>query len=379
VTVLFSRARKLDAQGEIDDFWMLVDGDTIVSTGTGAGPDADEIIDVGGHWLTPGFIDLHSHGGGGHSYEDGPVEILAALHTHRAHGTTRSLISLVSNPLSELEACLSEIADLTASDPLILGSHLEGPYLAPGARGAHNPAFLREPQPAEIDSLLHAARGTLRQITLAPELPNALEALQVLVENGVVVAVGHTEADFETAERAFLTGARLLTHAFNAMPGIHHRAPGPIIAAFENPAVVLELILDGEHVHPDVASLAFRSAPGRVALVTDSMAAAGSTDGNYTLGTLNVTVTDGLAMLSGTRTIAGSTLTQDVALALAIDRSGVEPRHAVAALTITPARILGIDKKHGMLAPGYFADAVVLDSRWRVQQVWANGERVRAE
>jgi N-acetylglucosamine-6-phosphate deacetylase len=379
VTVLFSRARKLDALGEIDDFWMLVDGNSIVATGTGAGPDADETVDLDGKWLVPGFIDLHSHGAGGHSYEDGPVEILAALHTHRAHGTTRSLISLVSAPLDELEACLSEIADLTASDPLILGSHLEGPYLAPAARGAHNPEYLREPQAAEVDNLLHAARGTLRQMTLAPELPNALEILQILVENGVVVAVGHTEADFATAERAFLTGARLVTHTFNAMPGIHHRAPGPIVAAFENPSVVLELILDGEHVHPDVASLVFKSAPGRVALVTDSMAAAGSTDGDYSLGSLNVTVTDGLARLSGTNTIAGSTLTQDVALRLAIERCGIEPRQAVGALTITPARVLGIDKKHGMLAEGYFADAVVLDSRWRVQEVWANGSRVAAD
>jgi N-acetylglucosamine-6-phosphate deacetylase len=376
VTVLFKRARKLDASGEIDDFWMLVDGDTIAATGTGEGPAADETIDVDGQWLVPGFLDLHAHGAGGYSYDDGPDAILAALATHRAHGTTRSLISLVSNPLETLEASLSVIADLAAADPLILGSHLEGPYLAVAARGAHNLEFLREPQPAEIARLLEAARGTLRQITLAPELPNALEALQVLVEAGVVVAVGHTEADFETAERAFLTGARLLTHAFNAMPGIHHRAPGPIIAAFENPSVVLELILDGDHVHPDVASLAFRSAPGRVTLVTDSMAAAGASDGNYTLGSLNVTVSDGVAHLSGTHTIAGSTLTQDVALRLAIERSAVEPRQAVAALTITPARVLGIDKRHGMLAAGFVADAVVLDSRWRVGDVWANGSRI---
>jgi N-acetylglucosamine-6-phosphate deacetylase len=376
VTVLFKRARKLDASGEIDDFWMLADGDTIAATGTGDSPTADETVDVDGNWLVPGFLDLHAHGAGGYSYDDGPESILAALATHRAHGTTRSLVSLVSNPLETLEASLSAIADLAAVDPLILGSHLEGPYLALPARGAHNPEFLREPQPAEIARLLEAARGTLRQITLAPELPNALEALQVLVEAGVVVAVGHTEADFETAERAFLTGARLLTHAFNAMPGIHHRAPGPIVAAFENPSVVLELILDGEHVHPDVASLAFRSAPGRVTLVTDSMAAAGASDGNYTLGSLNVTVSDGVAHLSGTHTIAGSTLTQDVALRLAIERSAVEPRQAVAALTITPARVLGIDKKHGMLAEGFVADAVVLDSRWRVRDVWANGSRI---
>jgi N-acetylglucosamine-6-phosphate deacetylase len=375
---LFRGARKLDAHGQVDDFWMLVHGDTITAVGSGSAshPMADEIVDVGGHWLVPGFLDLHGHGGGGYSFDDGADAIRAGLVTHRAHGTTRSLISLVANPLDALEASLAGIAGLAAEDPLILGAHLEGPYLSPGAPGAHNPAFLREPQPAEIERLLDAAHGTLRQITIAPELPNALDAIGVLLEQGVVVAVGHTRADFETASTAFAVGARLLTHAFNAMPGIHHRAPGPVIAAIDNPSVVLELILDGLHVDTRVARLAFDSAPGRVALVTDAMAAAGSTDGDYALGSLNVAVRDGLATLRGTTTIAGSTLTQDVALRLAIDSVGVSPAEAVAALTLTPARVLGLEGRHGLLAVGHVADAVILDSRWTVHQVWADGRRL---
>jgi N-acetylglucosamine-6-phosphate deacetylase len=373
VTVLFKKARKLDARGQVDDFWMLVDGDTIVSTGTGEGPAAENTVDVGGSWLVPGFIDLHAHGAGGHSYDDGPVEILAGVATHHAHGTTRSLISLVANPLAELQAGLSGIADLCDANPLILGAHLEGPYLAVNRRGAHNRDYLREPQPAEIEELLDAARGTLRQITIAPELPNALDSIDVLVEAGVVVAVGHTEADFEQTKRAFDRGARLMTHVYNAMPGIHHRAPGPIIAAFEDERVMIELILDGLHVHPDVAALAFRSAPGRIALVTDAMAAAGSVDGEYSLGSLNVAVRDGLAMLRGTTTIAGSTLTQDAALRCAIEHTGVSPADAVAALTLAPAKILGIEHRHGLLAAGFVADAVMLDSSLHVENVWANG------
>ncbi|MGH1549326.1 N-acetylglucosamine-6-phosphate deacetylase [Leifsonia poae] len=371
-------ARKVDADGQVDDFWLVVDGAHISATGSGAGwgasaAEAETVIDAQGHWLTPGFIDLHCHGGGGHPYDDGVDEMRAALLTHRAHGTTRALISHVANPLASLRESLAIVAELTATDPLVLGSHLEGPFLAPERRGAHDARFLRDPEPEAVEQLIAAARGTLRTATVAPELPNALEAIGVLTEAGVVVGVGHTAADYAQAARAFEVGARLLTHAFNAMPGIHHRAPGPVMAAIDNPEVTLELILDGLHVHPTVAALLFREAPGRVALVTDAMAAAGASDGNYRLGELNVTVHDGLAVLSGTDTIAGSTLTQDAALRIAVTRAGVDPVDAVTALTRTPAHVLGEGHRLGRLHTGYVADAVLLDHDWRVQTVVADG------
>ncbi|HXD62880.1 MAG TPA: N-acetylglucosamine-6-phosphate deacetylase [Lacisediminihabitans sp.] len=382
MTILFHSARKLDAAGQVDDFWMLVDGDHIVQTGSGpaettdAWGTANERVDVGGHWLVPGFIDLHGHGGGGFSFDDGRDAIAAALASHHAHGTTRSVLSLVANPLASLRESLAVIAEVAATDPLVLGSHLEGPFLAEARRGAHNADFLREPQPYTIEELLEAGHGTIRQITMAPELPGALEAIDVLVEQGITVAVGHTEANFELAQEAFDRGARLLTHAFNAMEGIHHRNPGPVIAAFEDERVILELILDGMHVHPDVAALAFTSAPHRIALVTDAMAAAASSDGDYRLGSLNVTVKDGLALLSGTGTIAGSTLTQDRALRVAIERTGLAPAVAVEALTLTPARVLGIEHEFGYLKPGFAADAVLLDHDWRVTSVWGAGRKL---
>ncbi|WP_348788601.1 N-acetylglucosamine-6-phosphate deacetylase [Leifsonia sp. NPDC080035] len=372
-------ARKVDADGLVDEFWLVADGGTITGTGTGIGwreaaqVPGREVVDAHGHWLTPGFIDLHCHGGGGHPYDDGPDQMLAALATHRSHGTTRALVSHVANPLASLRESLGIVADLAAVDPLILGSHLEGPFLAPERRGAHDAAFLREPGPEMVEELIGAARGTLRTTTIAPELPNALETIGVLIEAGVVVGVGHTAADYEQAARAFEVGARLLVHAFNAMNGIHHRAPGPVMAAIENPEVTLELILDGLHVHPSVARLLFHEAPGRVSLVTDAMAAAGASDGDYRLGGLNVTVKDGLAVLSGTSTIAGSTLTQDVALRNAITLVGLDPVQAVAALTRTPARVLGEDHRLGRLHTGYAADAVLLDHEWRVQRVLADG------
>ena len=376
MSTVFSGARKLDATGVVDNFWMLVEGDSISATGTGEAPPADSTVDVGGAWLVPGFIDLHSHGGGGHSYDNGITEMLAGLAVHRSHGTTRSVVSLVANPLASMRTSVAEIAELASTDPLILGSHLEGPFLAMNQRGAHNGEFLRSPVVSDIEDLVSASKGTLRQVTLAPELPGALDAIDAFVRSGVRVAIGHTEATYEVVQEAFNRGATMLTHAFNAMPGIHHRAPGPVLAAFEDERVTIELILDGQHVHPDVAALAFAQAPGRVALVTDAMAAAGSTDGDYSLGSLTVTVRNGLAMLRGTSTLAGSTLTQEAALRIAVERAHVSPEKAVEALTLTPARALGLDSTLGLLAPGFAADAVLLNPDWSVREVWAAGEFV---
>src|SRR5690606_4626606 len=183
-----------------------------------------------------------------------------------------------------------------------------------------------------LDTLIGAGGGAIRQVTLAPEGAGAMDAIDRLVGDGIVVALGHTDCDYETARRAFDRGATLLTHAFNGMRGIHHRAPGPVTAALFDERVRLELVLDGVHVHPDVARLAFLAAPGRIALVTDAMAAAGSSDGDYRLGSLNVSVRNGRALLSGTSTMAGSTLTQDAALRCAIEGVGLDPVDAVAAL-----------------------------------------------
>lgn len=382
MTTLFHGARKLDADGEVVDFWMLVDGDTIVQTGSGEAPDAaatiDSRVDLAGDWLVPGFIDLHVHGGGGHAFENSRESIAAALTVHRAHGTTRSVLSLVANPVDALRTSLSTIADLATQDPTVLGSHLEGPFLAPGRRGAHHPEHLIDPNPGVVADLVDAARGTLRHVTIAPELPGALDAIERLRASGVIVGVGHTEADFECAREAFARGASVLTHAFNAMPGIHHRAPGPVVAAIESEGVTLELVLDGVHVHPSVAALTFRAAPDRVALVTDAMAAAGASDGRYGLGALEVEVVDGVARVAGTDTIAGSTLTQDRALRMAIETVGLSARDAVTALTLTPARALGLDSRLGRLAIGYAADAVRLGRDWSVREVWAAGVRVSA-
>ncbi len=373
---LVRASRVVDAAGSTADGWVLLAGDVVHAVGSGPeAPAADQVVDLGDAVLAPGFTDLHGHGGATESYEDD--SFAESLAVHRAHGTTRSVLSLVANPVPALADSLARIRSVMATDPLVLGVHLEGPFLSPHNKGAHNESFLIDPSPAAVDALLEAGEGVIRQVTIAPELPGALDAVRRFVAAGVTVAVGHTVGTYDQARAAFDAGATLLTHAFNAMPGLHHRAPGPIGAAVADDRVTLELILDAVHVHPVVADTLFRAAPGRVALITDAMGAAGAADGSYRLGSLDVTVTDGVAHVAGTDTIAGSTLTQDVALRNAVSLAGRTLPEAVAALTSVPAAALGLGDRLGRLAPGYAADLVALSPALEVQRVWGGGRELR--
>lgn len=373
--LLITGARVVSDGTVVENGWVRFAAGRIAATGAGAAPAHDgEVLDAAGRVLTPGFVDVHVHGGGGGDASDGPEGVARMLAAHRAHGTTRTALSLVSAPIAALSAALATLAPVVRADPLLLGVHLEGPFLSPDARGAHDPAALTGPTPEAVDVLLAAAAGTLALITIAPELPGAPEAIRALAAAGVRVAVGHTTAELGTAGDAFDAGASLLTHTFNAMPGLAHRAPGPIGAALQRPGVVLELIADGLHVHPVLVAGLFRLAPGRVALVTDAMAAAGHGDGDYRLGSLAVTVRDGAARLSEGG-LAGSTLTLDAAIRTAV-AAGVPLEEAVLAATATPARALGRPDL-GVLAAGSPADAVLLSADLQVDAVWAAGQRLR--
>lgn len=373
---LVRASRVVDVAGSTADGWVLLTGDVVHAVGSGPeAPTADQVVDLGDGVLTPGFVDLHGHGGATEAYEDDCFA--ESLAVHRAHGTTRSVLSLVANPVPALAASLAHVRAVMATDPLVLGVHLEGPFLSPHNKGAHSESFLIDPTPAAVDALLGAGEGVIRQVTIAPELPGALDAVRRFVEAGVTVAVGHTVGTYEQARAAFDAGATILTHACNAMPGLHHRAPGPIGAAVADDRVTLELILDAVHVHPVVADTLFRATPGRVALITDAMGAAGAADGDYRLGSLEVTVTDGVAHVAGTETIAGSTLTQDVALRNAVTLAGRTLPEAVAALTSVPAGALGLGDRLGRLAPGFAADLVALSPSLEVQRVWGGGRELR--
>lgn len=320
--------------------------------------------------VVPGFVDMHVHGGGGASYTDADG-IAGAAAFHLRHGTTTTLASLVTAAPAELLAGVGALAEATRRGT-VAGIHLEGPWLSRAHCGAHDPTQMRDPDPEEIDAVLAAGAGTIRMVTLAPELPGADAAIRRFADAGVVVAVGHTGATYEQTRHAIAEGATVGTHLFNAMPPLHHREPGAALALLRDPRVTVELIADGVHLHPDVVSAVVEAAgPDRVALVTDAIAAAGRPDGAFRLGEVRVDVAAGVARVHGTSTIAGSTATMD-RLFRAVHADAGLPA-AVQMIAATPARALGLQRV-GELKAGYDANLVVLDAGLGVSEVMVRGD-----
>ncbi len=369
-------ADTLVAKGVDGPGWVHTRGDRILAVGSGAParpPDARYAV------LVPGFVDVHVHGGAGAAFPGGDAEqALRAVAFHRANGTTTTLASLVAAAPDELRRDVSVLRELV-KDGEIAGVHLEGPWLAAARCGAHDPAQLRDPDPAELSALL--ATEAVTMVTLAPERAGAMAAIRQVVDAGAVAAVGHTDADHALTRAAIDAGARHGTHLFNAMAPMHHREPGPAVALLDDDRVTVELVTDGLHVHPALWELAVRAAgPGRVAAVTDAMAAAGMPDGDYRLGHLEVEVADRVARLAGGGAIAGSTATADV-LFRNIVRAAAVPfadavRRAVAMTATTPARALGLGDV-GELTVGRRADLVGLSAELEVEAVYRAGLVVR--
>ncbi|HNM83098.1 MAG TPA: N-acetylglucosamine-6-phosphate deacetylase [Mycobacterium sp.] len=354
--------------------WIDV-SDVVCAVGAGVPPrPADRAL--GAVTVVPGFVDTHFHGGGGANFSSAvPEQTATVMALHRGHGTTTAVASLVTAGPEEL---LRQVGGLSAdvAAGLLAGIHLEGPWISAKRCGAHDPSLMRDPDPAEIDRLLTAAGGAIRMVTLAPERDGALAAIPRLVDAGVVVAVGHTEASYEQTRAAIDAGATVGTHLFNAMRPIHHREPGPVIALLEDSRVTVEMIADGVHVDPALYRHAVRSAGAdRMSLITDAMAAAGMSDGPYTLGALAVEVVDGVARVAGTDTIAGSTATMDRVFRFAVEHSGL-PRdqslmQAVRQSSVNPARALGLPVAD--LVAGA-ANLVVLDAALAVTGVLHRGQ-----
>lgn len=386
----------VDARGIVPNAWILVKNGVIIETGilrndlnaaiTSYGLSESDLSIVDGHgsFAAPGYIDLHSHGAWEHSFDDGAEGIAIARAYHMLHGTTRQVLSLITNPLDVMQQNLRVVKQFMQTRPDVLGSHLEGPFLALSRKGAHDPNCLMDPTAERVEALLEAADGTLRQITIAPERDFAMDAIKRFVKAGVIPAVGHCDADYNTARAAFNAGSTLMTHMFNAMNGIHHRNPGPIPAALEDSRVTIELINDGFHVENPVLQIAFNATPNRIAFVTDAMAATGCADGAYKLGALDVQVTDGHARLVSNGAIAGSTLTLDIAIKRAVKELGIGLPAAIAAATINPARAIGVDRKNnittaplGLVEKGYSADLLLLNSgTLDVEHVWLEGNKI---
>lgn len=358
--------------------WIEISQGVVAAIGTGAPPrPADR--DLGAVTVVPGFADTHLHGGGGANFSDASVaDTSTAVDLHRRHGTTTLVASLVTAGPDELLRQVAALADAVHAG-LIDGIHLEGPWLSTKRCGAHQPALMRDADPAEIDRVLDAGGGAIRMVTFAPERDGALAAIGQVVGAGVVAAVGHTEATYEQTRAAIAAGATVGTHLFNAMRPIDRREPGPVVALLEDDRVTVELITDGVHVDPAIYRHVTRSAgPDRVSLITDAMAAAGVADGVYQLGPLAVDVVDGVARVAGTQTIAGGTATMDRVFRFAVTHSGLARDEALEAAarqaSVNPARSLGLPCMG--LASGASADLVVLDSDLAVTGVLRQGSWV---
>jgi len=364
-------ARHLLSPRGLVEGWVEV-GDRVISWGEGFPPAAP---DMTAEYVSPGFIDVHCHGGGGANFGADPAQNATVVHTHAQHGTTSMVASLVTVSRDDLAEQVSVLSELVAKG-LLAGIHLEGPWLSPLYKGAHPESLLLDPAIPDIDRLLDAGGAAVRMVTIAPEKPGAIDAIRHLCERGVMVAIGHTGADYDVTCEAIEAGARGTTHLFNAMPEILHRSPGPGLALWSDPRVWVELICDGIHVHPRLAAHVMATKPDHCVLITDAMAAGGSEDGDYRLGELPVEVRHGVAHIAGTPTIAGSTLTLDRAVRTAVG-AGVDRTLALRAATSNPAQYLGLTHV-GRIEPGFWADLVCLTEDLVPTRVMRHGEWIPA-
>ncbi|HEX7352429.1 N-acetylglucosamine-6-phosphate deacetylase [Brachybacterium sp.] len=345
--------------------------------------------------VLPGLVDLHCHGGGGASFPDanGSQDMLTAVREHRRHGTTSLVASLVTADAATLRARVTDLAGLAADDE-IAGIHLEGPFLSVARRGAQNPEHITDGDADLVRELAQLAGGALATMTVAPEVPGAESVIEALAEVGALPSLGHTDGTSAQMTRAIaLSGAELrresgrsarptATHLFNGMRPIHHRDPGPALAALDAAAtgdLVVEVIADGVHLDARTVAHVFSlAAEGSVALVTDAMAAAGMPAGQYRLGALDVTVQDGVATLTDGGAIAGGTAHLLDVVRFAVTEAGVDLVSAVRAASAVPAAVLGMQDRIGVLAAGRRADVVLVDAELGPVSVLRAGQELDA-
>lgn len=378
--------RAVTPQQEIAGAVVVVEGAKIVAVGPRdrvSVPRDARRFDATGLTVAPGFVDVHIHGAGGHDVMEGTPEALAAITAAVAmHGTTSFVATTVTASEPSTSRAVAGIADWMRSrqgsqppitpEAEILGVHFEGPFISPARRGVHPPECISAPSVELFERFLASAGGTGSIVTLAPELPGALELIAAARKAGVVVSLGHTDATFAQAISAIAAGASHAAHVFNAMRPFEHRETGVIGAVLTSPQVTAELIADGVHVEAAAMRILLASkGTRRVILVSDGTAATGMPDGTYRLGTFEVKVAGGVCR-SADGKLAGSTLTLDRALRNVVDL-GVPLADAIAMLTANPARLLGLEGRKGALAPGADADIVLLSSKLEVAGVMTRG------
>jgi N-acetylglucosamine-6-phosphate deacetylase len=342
----------------------------------------DEIVDVRGMHLVPGFVDVHVHGGGGYDVMSGRVDdIVGMSRFHAGHGTTSFLATTLTADRESIELAIQSVLQAMkqgTGGAEVLGVHLEGPFINEARRGAQNPAFIRPGTVEELSGFIAASQRNIRLMTMAPEGLGATDVIRYAVGEGVTVSIGHSDADYETVRQAVQCGATHVTHLFNGMSPLHHRKPGVAGAAMMIDELSVELICDGHHVHPELISYIFRSKPAdRVVLITDAVSVAGLPEGNeYDLGGLPCYMKRGQVRLKSTDDLAGSCLTMDQALLNTMKYTKLSLNEILPALTINPARQIGAADRKGSIEIGKDADLIILDHDYNVTATYVKGKNV---
>jgi N-acetylglucosamine-6-phosphate deacetylase len=361
----------------LKDAAILIDNGKISEVGpsvTLKAPAGAQVIDAHGLAAAPGFIDWQLNGGFGMDFTENPATIWEVAARLPEHGVTSFLPTIITAPLevyAQAQAVMTKGAPTGYSRAQPLGLHFEGPFLNPGKKGAHNPAYLRSPSLSDTASW--SRKNHLWLVTLAPELPGAHDLIRTLRLREVLVSAGHSLATYDEARAAFSAGVTCATHLFNAMPGLDHRAPGLIAALLDDPRLTVGLIPDGIHVHPAMVRLAWKLKGARgMAIVTDAMTALGMAPGEYVLGDFKVTVDKTSARLAD-GTLAGSILQMNAAVQNLMKFTGCTLAEAVESATFSVAQMLGARGK-GRLAPGADADVVLLDEKGKLMATIVRGK-----
>lgn len=387
--IKLTNGRVITTQRIISDATVLIVDNKISEIGAGdiECPDA-QVIDVEGKYISPGFLDIHIHGGGDHDFMDGSVDaFLAIAETHAKYGTTAMVPTTLTSEKENLLNTLSlyeEANRINSKGSQFLGMHLEGPYFAMNQRGAQDPRYIRNPDPAEYKEVISKS-SSISRWSAAPELPGSLEFGKYLRENGILAAIAHTDAVYEEVVDAVECGYSLATHLYSGMSGVTrrnaHRYAGVIESAFIIDSMDVEVIADGIHLPAPFLKLIYKiKGPDRIALITDAMRGAGMPPGESVLGNkdsgLKVIIEEGVAKIPDRTAFAGSVATADRLVRNMIELADVPIVEAVKMMSITPARIVGVDSNKGSLMEGKDADIVVFDEKINIFMTIVNGNIV---
>jgi N-acetylglucosamine-6-phosphate deacetylase len=387
MNTIIENGKIITPEGIIDQGSLLIENGLIKGIFKSAAPIPDAIrIDAGGNYVSPGFIDLHLHGGGGYDFMDGTVESFQkAAETHIAHGTTSMLPTTLTSTKENLHAILSAYKEACKNDiiaSVFCGVHIEGPYLSMSQRGAQDPRFIRNPDREEYSEILNRHK-CIKRWSVAPELEGALAFGKILASQNIIASIAHTDALYDDILKAYANGYSLVTHLYSAMHGVvrrnAYRFAGTVEAAFLLDGLDVEIIADGKHLPMPLLQLIYKiKGAGRIALITDAMRAAGTNHTRSILGSridgIPVIIEDEVAKLADRTSFAGSIATADRLVRVMWKEAGIELTEVIKMISSTPARILGISQRKGSIENGKDADLVIFDDAVQVREVFLGGK-----